>query len=256
MPGIVVDLPLRVLLFFALPHAPAPPPELQALLPPRWAALLFLRCALVQLLSPLLSRRLAALLDGTVSPLAAPFLLREGGLRELCARPLQGMLTLEVALSPATLTKLAGFEHKSLRFSSVVVRLSVYTTPFAPFWVAGVRVHDLRLAGECAEYSRVPSQEDIGILQALELTLRLEAWLHPWVNVLAPSLGCFQTPATLVPLTKVPCVRARRRRRGWRFHRCRGWAAARLRSCGRPWRRYSWCCGRFRLTRRSTRRLR
>ena len=39
MPGIVVDLPLRVLLFFALPHAPAPPPELQALLPPRWAAL-------------------------------------------------------------------------------------------------------------------------------------------------------------------------------------------------------------------------
>ena len=62
-----------------------------------------------------------------------------------------------------------------LRFSSAVVRLSVYTTPFAPFWVAGVRVHDLRLAGECAEYSRVPSQEDIGILQALELTLRSTA---------------------------------------------------------------------------------
>ena len=92
-------------------------------------------------------------------------------------------------------TKLAGFEHKSLRFSSAVVRLSVYTTPFAPFWVAGVRVHDLRLAGECAEYSRVPSQEDIGILQALELTLRLEAWLHPWVNLSPRAWAASKPPS-------------------------------------------------------------
>eukprot|EP01048_Picozoa_sp_COSAG05_P020045 COSAG05_NODE_3308_length_2160_cov_2.842795_1_plen_485_part_10 len=189
VPGVVLDIPLRMLLWLMLDDSGIGFGVVVALPTPlRWGLILAARCAAVHALSPLLSGTIAEILEPVARASAAPYVLR---LRSIQARPCYGMCDVEMDVNARQLLRDVGYEHTALQVTAVTVKLSVHVTPLAPFWRCGFCNLQVTVSGGLMRPDYIDRTAQLN--QQLELVLRGRLMVHSWglVRLCAP----FYVPA-------------------------------------------------------------